>query len=311
MAGVTKRVIGYCTPWSVAPGERVDFKVSLEEADAFTASLWRIVCGDDSPDGPGLDLRPVPSAIDGRHAGRRQPLRAGSCVRWPANAALDQARSFSLGLLLWPTAPHRGRAQAIASTWDEARGSGLELGIDAAGHLEIRIGSGERASVLRSPQPLAPRCWVRVHAAYDDRTGELSLACATLPGDAWPARSACVTLAAGPGALAPSGRPFMLAGRPGDAFAERCYDGKLESPCLSDRCLGEMELERLAAAALAGEPPPDLLGCWDFAADITGVMVRDVSGRGWHGETCNLPARGVTGHAWNGEQHDWRQAPTQ
>jgi len=309
VAGVTKRVIGYCTPWSAAPGERVDFKVSLEEAETFTASLWRIVCGDDSPDGPGLDLRPVPSAIEGRHAGRRQPLRTGSFVRLPADAALDRARSFSLGLLLWPTAPHHGRAQAVASTWDEARGSGFELGIDAAGHLELRIGSGERASVLRSPRPLAPRCWVRVHATYDDRTGALSLACTSLPNAAWPARKARVVLSAGPGAHSPSGRPFTLAGRPGDDFAERCYDGKLESPCLSDRCLGEMELERLAAAALAGEPPPDLLGCWDFAQDITGVMVRDVSGRGWHGETRNLPARGVAGHAWNGEQHDWRQAP--
>lgn len=306
---MTKRVIGYCTPWSAAPGERVDFKVSLEGPDAFTASLWRIVCGDDSPDGPGLDLQPVASAIDGRHAGRRQPLRTGSFVRLPADATLDAARSFSLGLLLWPTTPRHGRAQAIASTWDEAHGRGFELGIDAAGHLELRIGSGERASVLRGPAPLAPRCWVRVHAAYDDATGELSLSHSTLPEATWPARGARVSLSAGPGALAPSGRPFTLAARPGERFAECCYDGKLESPCLSDRGLAGAELERLAAAALAGAPASDLLGCWDFSMDIAGVNVRDVSGRGWHGEAHNLPARGVTGHAWNGTQHDWRRAP--
>ncbi len=309
MQRAAKQVIGYCTPWSVAPGERVDFKLSVAGAGDFSASLWRIICGDDSPDGPGLDLRRVPSGLDGRHTGRQQPLRPGSCIQFPPDAALDALRSFSLGLLLWPTAPGHGRAQAIASIWDEDHGLGFELGLDADGFLEVRIGADGRAAVLRGPTPLVARRWVRVHAAYDERSGELSLAHSFLRGAAWPEQGARTTLAAGPGALAPSGRPFTLAARPADGGASLCYDGKLEAPCLSHRSLDGAELERRAAAVLAGESTSELLGCWDFAQDASTTRVRDVSGRGWHGETHNLPARGVAGHAWNGEQHDWRRAP--
>jgi len=58
--------------------------------------------------------------------------------------------------------------------------------------------------------------------------------------------------------------------------------------------------------ALAG-----LVGRWDFAKDIGGTSVRDVSPRALHGHAINMPTRAVTDHTWSGEQSCWTAAPEQ
>ncbi len=72
------KIIGYPDRYSAAPGERVEFKVSLEEGDSFEARLVRVIHGDANPQGPGLKFRPVPSEADGRHSGFPQAIDAGS-----------------------------------------------------------------------------------------------------------------------------------------------------------------------------------------------------------------------------------------
>jgi N,N-dimethylformamidase len=84
------KIVGYPDRYSVAPGEKIAFKISLEEGTHFDARLVRVVHGDANPDGPGLKFRHVKSGADGRHQGKPQRIDAGSYVTiadFPALAA--------------------------------------------------------------------------------------------------------------------------------------------------------------------------------------------------------------------------------
>src|ERR1700743_3889994 len=72
------KILGYPDRYSVAPGETIAFKVSLEEGTHFDARVERVVHGDANPAGPGTKFRPAPAAPDGRHAGKPQRIDAGS-----------------------------------------------------------------------------------------------------------------------------------------------------------------------------------------------------------------------------------------
>ena len=60
------KILGYPDRYSVAPGEEIAFKVSLEEGTHFESRVVRVVHGDANPAGPGLKFRHVPTGADGR-----------------------------------------------------------------------------------------------------------------------------------------------------------------------------------------------------------------------------------------------------
>src|SRR5262249_59990763 len=76
-------------------------------------------------------------------------------------------------------------------------------------------------------------------------------------------------------------------------------------------------LTRAEVGALAGDGPwpvgleTDVVGAWDFSADIATERMADSSPNRLDGETVNLPARAVTGHNWTGAEMDWKRAPGQ
>ena len=65
------KIVGYPDRYSVAPGEKIAFKISLEEGTHFDARLVRVIHGDCNPEGPGLKFRHIKSAADGRYRHRR------------------------------------------------------------------------------------------------------------------------------------------------------------------------------------------------------------------------------------------------
>src|ERR1700676_4020601 len=72
------KITGYPDRYSVAPGEKIDFKISLEEGESFDGRIVRVVHGDCNPEGPGLKFPHIPTALDGKHPGRPQRIDAGS-----------------------------------------------------------------------------------------------------------------------------------------------------------------------------------------------------------------------------------------
>ena len=63
------RIFGYADPLCARAGGTVDFMISVEGQDHVTASLVRVIHGDENPDGPGYVELPtdivVPASIPG------------------------------------------------------------------------------------------------------------------------------------------------------------------------------------------------------------------------------------------------------
>src|SRR5262249_2937013 len=113
------KILGYPDRYSVAPRETIAFKLSPEEGESLQARLVGVVHADANPEGPGLKFRHIPSAVDGRHPGRRQRIDSGSCmVVDPMPALLVGA--FTFFAMIWPTRPSLPD-QTILAQWDPAR----------------------------------------------------------------------------------------------------------------------------------------------------------------------------------------------
>src|SRR3546814_16951722 len=93
-----KTIIGYADQIGVAPGETLSFMVSCDGVETYDASIVRLVAGPGQTDDPAARERACKTAIDGRHAGRYQPIHAGSFVLIEDRAAFrDLANNFTIG----------------------------------------------------------------------------------------------------------------------------------------------------------------------------------------------------------------------
>ena len=84
------RLLAYTDRLSVEPGELVEVKVSAPRKGSYRASLVRVICGDESPDGPGYKVEPVVGVTATEHPARYQALRCGSYVE------MEDRNSFAL-----------------------------------------------------------------------------------------------------------------------------------------------------------------------------------------------------------------------
>ena len=286
-----KTLMGYGDALSVRAGETIGFKVGNSLGTAYDAQIVRLISGDTNPAGPGY--REV--EIDGaawRLQGRHQAVRSGSCVVVTDIASVPLG-GFRLEVLIWPTTPDKPD-QVLASLWDPSGLQGMQLVLDGPDGLILRLGSHDgREARLQLDAALLTRHWYRIEAGFDPSTGRAMLRQTPIRPEFALRESGAVEREVGVGAMGEARAPLVLAARPtGQAVYEGHFNGKLEAP-------------RLWAAP--GDA--DLLGAWDFALDISGERITDVSGNERHGRTCQLPTRGMTGHRWNGESRSWLQAP--
>jgi N,N-dimethylformamidase len=269
------QLLGYTDRLSVAPGQTIRFMVSCDRPE-YDAQLVRLIHGDVNPDGPGFKQVLVPSAIDGRYAGRHQPIRSGSYVEIPLPpGAIGASLDFSIYLM--PTNPG-AREQVIASIDDPSGGSGWGLVLTEAGAVELVAGPTR----ISTGAALHRWTWYRVECTIDGGRGFVR----QTPLRAWPKDSS-----AGEGS------------------------GEVELPSLAGPLiLGAMRTSKGMAGHLDGKLDDPVLagvGAWDFAADISSEQVTDRSRRGHHGRTVNTPTRGVTGHRFDGTLTDFHLAPHQ
>src|SRR5207253_3765420 len=87
------------------------------------------------------------------------------------------------------------------------------------------------------------------------------------------------------------------------------FNGKIDRPKLFDRALDPAEIKRLQHAD--SPLPPGVVAAWDFSKGMADTTVHDLSPRGLHGVTVNLPTRAVTDHTWTGEELRWTGTPAQ
>jgi N,N-dimethylformamidase len=298
---VTLAIVGYADQWSVRPGDTIRVMVSCESrAPRYRAQLVRLICGDDSPTGPGYKDRPVEHPANGEYAGRRQAVHAGSYVSVPAGPALQSLTSFTLQALIWPTTPGRS-AQTLLGRWDAERRAGYALIIDDTGAITLRLGDGNEWTEISTEAALDPRRWYDVSASYDHATTAVRVSQAPLRVRAQDDSHMSIETIADVAAVPHAETPFLIA-----AHLVRQSGGRLVT---GGHYNGKMEAPRLARSALAPGKAGDWIAAWDFAREIPGNDIVDVSGNGLDGVAVNLPARAMTGHLWNGEVHRWTEKP--
>ena len=113
-----KTILGYTDRLSVAPGETIEIKVSVEDgASTFDASFHRLYCTDDHPGGPGIESEQVNADAAGTYPARHQPIRVGSSVVVPLPEHARHFGRFSLQADVWPTLPTVKRLSILTPDW--------------------------------------------------------------------------------------------------------------------------------------------------------------------------------------------------
>ena len=315
MAESTTRILGYADRLSVAPGDRLELKLSCADVERYRLDFVRIVCGDPDPRGPGLDLVPAPSPADGEYRGRFQPIDAGSYVRVDETSGLPGGGSVAVAAFIWPTAPV-GRRQTVLGWWSEPDEAGFALEIEEEGALRLRLGTGGRVFGAKCPGALRERCWYFVAASFDGETGTVRAGWTALERQARTRSESSASLEGAAWRGPPAGTPILLGAHRawpscGRWMSGAHFNGKVEGPVLVGSAPHPERLRAIAERPSAATPEERLLGAWDFSAVIEGTAVIDRGPHGRHGHTVNLPARGVTGRSWDGSVADWRFAPEQ
>ncbi len=301
------KITGYPDRYSVAPGETIAFKISLEEGDRFDARIVRVVHGDCNPAGPGLKFRHVPSNADGSYLGRAQRIDAGSFMRADTVPPLGTT-AFTFFAVIWPTLPARAD-QTLACQWNPRSNTGWRVGVDA-GRLFLAVaGADGTAALVMTDAAMQRRQWYRILVALDPATGRYRIDQQPIRHYAHVVDSALLdgTLAVRPDT---SAAPFVLAGCPSaDGRMDRHFDGKIDGPMLlaglHDRSVHDRLLGVPAADDLAGA----IIARWDFARLPDTIIAVDIGPSRHHGTLVHLPARGMKGWNWTGEEHDFKRKP--
>jgi Concanavalin A-like lectin/glucanases superfamily len=203
---------GYSDRLSVAPGERIELKVSSEEPGTYRADIVRLIHGDTNPAGPGFKEQVIETAASGDHAARFQPTDGGSCVVVDGGAALALSGAFTLHAFVMPTTPGKPD-QGIMGRYATGARRGYALALDAGG-LALRVDD----AVVSTGAPLHPWCWYSV-AAVHDGAGSVTLyvksvvsSVNSLVSPIVPISGEAVVERAVPGAAGDAGTVFTIAG---------------------------------------------------------------------------------------------------
>ena len=262
------KIVGYSDRLSVRPGEAVAFKVSCEaDADAYDAEIVRLICGDDSPGGPGFKAEPVAASVNGRYPGRKQRVNAGSfgLVSNPIGRPAEDG--MTLAAMIFPTWLEKHAEQTILACQSAETRAGWRLMLDPAGRPRFEVSDGERVVAATIERPAPERRW--------------SLLIATIDGSAKTVGIVHRLLAPSPGvnAVETATRPLPFpVPDPGDApltiaaaldsidgerlFTTSHFDGKIEAPVIA-------ALVRQPEAMQSVEALNE--GCharWDFSVGI-------------------------------------------
>ncbi len=291
-----KKILGYCDNWSAIAGGTVQFKISTYGPDRYEAALVRVICGDNEPEHGIFKEEEIDAPLNGEHAGRLQPIDAGSYGVVPQSPAIDNLTSFTIQAWIFPTTPEKGE-QAIVSNWRDDLAAGFALLIDDKGALTLRLADGEgKTSSVSTGKPLAERRWYLVSGSYDAATNEIAVCQKPIVETLERLEAADNTETAG--GFASAGAPLMFAAFPavlsnGKSASAKHFNGKIDRPQL------------LSGAIPAG----DIVAAWDFAQGIGSDKFHDTGPNQLHGNTVNLPSRGCKGHNWSGNEQNWQHAP--
>ena len=294
-----KKVIsGYSDKLSVAPGEKIEFKVSVEDdADLYHCDIVRLFSTDEHALGPGLVESVVDVSVNQPYRSRRQYIHTGSYVRVPSMPILE---SFTLQAWIWPTLLGINKQTILA------QGVRVSMELNQTGALTFEIGEERFTSDI----PLLERIWAFIAVSYDAPNGTVRLL--QIPQRNYPH----IESFSDRSFTARRGQKFDGDVTIGAQGLDRTtmtnhFNGKIDRPRIANRALNRNEMTALAEMNLPANLASETVASWDFARETLTDQILDISKNQRHGFTINLPARAMIGHNWTGDVTDWRFAPDQ
>ncbi len=291
---MTKGIIGYTDPLSVAPAETLRGYVSCDaNVSSFNAEIVRMVSYDPNPLGPGIKSERVSSL--GEHEGLFQPVYPGSHALIDDHPLLSGLTDFTLQANVFPTLPGNGD-QVVLSRYTGDAQRGFALLIDSEGRPALALGNESLVLDAR----LEARRWYTIAATYQSNSGEVTIHCNPL-NDAGPDTGLSSEVFNAPaGNTGDPNTPFVIAAQVKNKSGERLvtekhFNGRIERPAIAGRALSPSEIAALAT----GHLPDGAVAAWDFSIGIDTYTITDVSANGLHGQLFNLPMRGVCGSNWS------------
>ena len=235
--------------------------------------------------------------------------------------------------------------QGIVTKWQVGAKSGYGLFIDEQGCVVVMIG-GARGKVTRlsSDKPLR-KVWYLVAATYDADTGQVILYQEPIVSSTngglgmallHPAsETSAVVKARSAHGAASNSAPVLFAAATAQADSGRaiqgghfkealepvalpqqdwCYNGKIDRPRIpriTSKALSKAEIDALARgfAGSAADLRSEVVGAWDFHANIASCQIVDTSPNRLDGFAINLPVRGMTGYNWTGDDIIYHHVP--
>lgn len=302
------KITGYPDRYTAAPGETLNFKISVEEGNHFEARLVRVVHGDCNPDGPGLKFRHVPSEVDGRYPGTPQRIDAGSYMEAASMPPLA-AGAFTFFAMIWPTLPDRAD-QTLAAQWDPRTGAGFRIAIAAGGRLSLTVADGSgTVETVTTDAAMLTRQWYAIAVSVDPVSRRVALAQRPVQSYAHIHDEGRFegTLSIGVPAVE---APFYLAGCPEtDGAVGRHFDGKIDGPCVLAGLHSPDHHDRLLRQRLPAASAATIIARWDFSREMGTTRAVDIGPSRHDGRLVHLPTRAMKGWNWTGEEHDWRRKP--
>ena len=238
---------------------------------------------------------------------------------------------------------HDKGMQGIVTKWQVGAKSGYGLFIDEQGCVVVMIG-GARGKVTRlsSDKPLRRKVWYLVAATYDADTGQVILYQEPIVSSTngglgmallHPAsETSAVVKARSAHGAASNSAPVLFAAATAQADSGRaiqgghfkealepvalpqqdwCYNGKIDRPRITSKALSKAEIDALARgfAGSAADLRSEVVGAWDFHANIASCQIVDTSPNRLNGFAINLPVRGMTGYNWTGDDIIYHHVP--
>ena len=269
-------IAGYTNQLSARPGETLEFCVSSKSAEPYTATLFRSICADPNPEGPGIIEEDACAFFPpAQFPSNLQPIYPGSYAE--TTKVVKRSPSLEAEMACWfmPSLITRGNQTLLS--W-----GGVSVLLNSAGKLCVRIGDN---ILLTGSETARLRRWYYCTLQIS-ASGALRLTLAN--NNKHSPLNDTTTGTANPEVLANLfGDGATL--RIGACFGERreCFNGKIEAPQITEN-----------------EEP---IASWDFSYNIPSRTVKAL-----HGPDLilkNAPTRGVKGRKWDGTEFCWKHKP--
>lgn len=284
------QIKAYFEEWSRQPGETVRMAVSAP-GKMVRARFMRLVSGPGKGELDAGVVTDMPQVLDRSFAITPKTTAVGSHAVLPLPQPVE-ADTLAVHCWIFPTAT----GAAAQTVW-------------ALGKLSLAIRNGaiglERSgrTIASIPDAIKPGHWYSVAAILAD--GQASLDLKRMDAKINARRH--VSAAGGGVAVTASTLVLASSGVDETGSPRNAYDGKIDSPTIHLRRLGEADL----LAAHDGRAITSPWASWLIGQDFASSSVAPAWAGGKPGRIHNGGERGVTGRNWNGRSDSFGEVPAQ